>query len=153
MYVYYWYAHKASWQSEAVAPWTPRPIEACQILKNWKADEATRDVRLTDTEWSAPYLNLNNIDARLNADDTQTISRDTASDYISWNIVTTAKNWLSGQPNYGILLSAANEAAVGRDIRFYSRKRSVDQEAYVEVLCASDKNSGSGEDYSPITNP
>ena len=30
------------------------------------------------------------------------------------------RNWQDGQPNYGVLLLATNEATVGRGTRFYS---------------------------------
>ena len=129
-------AHKPSFYSESSAPWVPRPIEARQVLKSWSETQATRDVRLTSTPWDSQYLNLNNVDARSNADDTQTITNNTLSSYISWDITTTATNWLNGQPNYGIVLSAANEDVLGRDIRFYSRERTRDLVPYVDVLCS-----------------
>ena len=136
MHVHYWYGHKPSFYSESSAPWVPRPIEARQVLKSWSETQATRDVRLTSTPWDSQYLNLNNVDARSNADDTQTITNNTLSSYISWDITTTATNWLNGQPNYGIVLSAANEDVLGRDIRFYSRERTRDLVPYVDVLCS-----------------
>ena len=138
MHVHYWYAHKASFYSESQVPWIPRPIEARQVLKSWRENEATRNVRLVNTPWSAPYLNTNNNDARSGIDDTQTISRTTTRGYISWNITTTATNWLAGQPNHGILLSATNEDVYGREIRFYSSERSFGLRPFLEVLCGSD---------------
>ncbi len=97
------YAHKASYSSETQVPWIPRPIEARQVLKSWMETRATRDVRFINAPWSRAYLDLNNVDARLNADDTQTFSRNTTAGYIPWNITTTARNWLASQPNNGIL--------------------------------------------------
>lgn len=139
MYVYYWYGHKASFQTESQAPWIPRFIEARQVLKSWSETQATRNVRLINTPWSSPYLNLNSVDARSYADDAQTISRDTPSQYIPWNITPTARNWIAGQPNNGILLSTTNEHLSGRDIRFYSRRRPTNLVPYVDVLCTTGK--------------
>ena len=146
IYVHYWYAHKASYSSESEVPWIPRPIEARQILKSWRENEATRSKRLTNTQWNVPYMNLNDIDARSDIDDTKTISRNTLRGFISWNITKTAANWLAGQPNNGIVLSAQNENVPGRDIRFYSRERAFNLQPYSEVLC-DDGNGGTGELY------
>ena len=141
MYVHYWYAHKASYLSESEVPWIPRPIQARQVLRSWRDTQATRDVRLVNTPWSRPYLNLNDADARMNVDDTQTISRSNTAGYISWNITTSARNWLAGQPNNGILLSAANDDVFGREIRFYSRERSTaNLVPYLEIHCTSDRS-------------
>ena len=137
MNIHYWYAHKASFFTEAQAPWIPRPIEARQVLRNWTETEANRAVRYAGAPWNMPYLDLNNVDARLNFDDTKTISKSTHRGYIQWNITLTAKNWLKGQPNYGILLSAANEKVNGRDIRFYSREQSNNLTPYLEVVCTN----------------
>ena len=82
MHVYYWYGHKPSLYSELQAPWIPRPIEARQVLKSWNETQATRDTRLTGTPWTPYYMNLSNVDARSNADDTQTIDERTARGYI-----------------------------------------------------------------------
>ena len=116
-YVYYWYAHKASFLSEEQAPFIPRPIQARQVLKSWTETRATRDVRFSNAPWSKAYLGLDNTDAKSHVDDTQTVSRNTSADYIGWNVTTTANNWLTGQPNHGILLSVSNEDQLGREIR------------------------------------
>ena len=144
MYVHYWYAHKASFLSESEVPWIPRPIEARQILKSWRENEATRFKRLVNSQWNLPYMDLNDIDARSDIDDIRTISRNTSRGFISWNVTKTAANWLAGQPNNGIVLSAQNEDVQGREIRFYSRERALSLRPYLEVLC-DDGNGGTGE--------
>lgn len=138
MHVHYWYAHKASFLSETVVPWIPRPLEAHQVLKSWEEAQVTWDVRFSGAPWSEPYLGLDNTDASSVIADTQVISRSTRSDYISWDITAVAENWLAGQPNYGILLLASNEDVPGREIRFYSRERSPNLAPYLEVLCSCD---------------
>ena len=46
------------------------------------------------------------------------------------------RNWQSEDPNYGVLLLATNEDALGRDARFYSNAYSdASHHAYVNVLC------------------
>lgn len=118
MHVHYWYGHKPSFMQ---VPWTPRPIQARQVLRGWNESEATARNRLYSTRWNQPYLSFGN-DAKSSPDDFRTISNSTSSSYISWDITPTAKNWLMGAANHGILLSASNEDQVGRDIRFYGRK-------------------------------
>ena len=135
MYVHYWYAHKASFMSEAQVPWIPRPIEARQVLKSWRETQVTRDVRFSNAPWSQSYLGLHNADTRSSIDDIQTVSRSTTRGYIPWSITATAKNWQAGQPNNGILLSASNEDVLGREIRFYSREWAKNVAPYLEVLC------------------
>ena len=137
MYIYYWYAHKPSFLTEAQAPFIPRPIQARQVLKSWKETQVTRNIRFPSAPWSQPYLGLNNTDARWDVDDTQTVTSNTSSGYIAWNITTTARNWLAGQPNNGILLSVSNENQLGRDIRFFSREHHLNRGPYLEITCTS----------------
>ena len=57
------------------------------------------------------------------------------SGYIEFDITEAMRNWQDGQPNYGVLLLATNEAALGRDTRFYSNAySSTSRHAYVNVL-------------------
>jgi len=119
-------------------PWTPRPIEARQVLKSWRENEATRYLRFSNEPWSEPYLGLNDTDSRFVVDDTQTITINTSFGYIVWNITSSANNWLSGHSNHGVLLSVSNEDVVfGRDIRFFSREDSPHTAPYLEILCTS----------------
>ena len=141
MHVYYQSAYKASFCSESQVPWIPRPIEARQVLKNWSEHEATPTLRFTGMPWGAPYLDVNNVDASSHILDIQTISRDTNSSYISWNVTISARNWRAGQPNNGILLLAANEDVFGRVIRFPSHEYGWPGVPYLELICKSEYNS------------
>lgn len=140
MFVHYWYAHKASSRSDEEVPFIPRPVEARQVQRSWRENEATSTVRFTRVPWNVPYLGLNDDDASSNIDDTKTIDQSTVRSYISWNITSTVKNWLAGQPNHGILLMASNEYQPGREIRFYSRERPPDLVPYLEVSCSTSVN-------------
>ena len=57
--------------------------------------------------------------------------------WVELDIITEAmRNWQSGDPNYGVLLLATNEDALGRDTRFYSNAHTDgSHHAYVNVLC------------------
>ena len=137
MYVHYWYAHKASFMSEAQVPWIPRPVQVRQVLKSWSETEATPSLRFRNTPWGVQYLGVDNTDASSHVDDTYTFSRGHPAGYTSWNITHTAISWLSGQPNHGVLLMVANEDQFGRTIRFYSREHSLDKAPYLEVVCTT----------------
>jgi len=39
-------------------------------------------------------------------------------------VTSAVKEWMSGKPNYGLLLWATNEDQNGRDTRFYSKTHS-----------------------------
>ncbi len=137
MHVYFWYAHKPSFMTEAQVPWIPRPVQARQVLKSWSETEATPNVRSRNTPWSVRYLGLDNTDSSSHVDDTYTISRGHPAGYTSWNVTHMAGNWLSGQPNRGVLLMVSNEDQLGREIRFYSREHSLNRAPYLEIVCAT----------------
>lgn len=133
MKLYYWYAHKASFMTERRVPYHPRPIEVRQVLKSWKESEVTRDQRFSGASWSRPYLGIDDTDAKSSITDTQTISRDTYSGYIEWDITSIVRNWIAGEPNYGVLLSASNETVLGREIRFYDQKNSSNEKPHLII--------------------
>ena len=55
---------------------------------------------------------------------------------MEFDITEAMRNWQNGEPNYGVLLLATNENALGRDIRFASNADSDhSHHAYVNVLC------------------
>jgi len=47
-------------------PWKDRwvPKRRDQLLVNWDEAQATKDNRLTGTQWNVPYVGLNDIDAK-----------------------------------------------------------------------------------------
>ena len=56
--------------------------------------------------------------------------------FVEFDITVAMRNWQSGDSNYGVLLMATNEEALGRDIRFTSKTSpNSNQHAYVNVLC------------------
>ena len=55
---------------------------------------------------------------------------------MEFDITEVMRNWKYGDPNYGVLLLATNENALGRDTRFYSNAHSDHtRHAYINVLC------------------
>ena len=136
MHIYYWYGHKASFQTEQEAPYIPRPLVVRQVLKSWSETEATRYNRLRNIRWSMPYLGLDGTDASSCAEDVQIVNRTMSSGYIVWEITNIARNWRRGEANNGVILSASNENEVGRDIRFYSRERQSSR-PYMTVECSN----------------
>ena len=136
MYLYFWYAHKASFQTVNLAPYIPRPLQVHQVKEQWKESEATRDHRLSAAPWSRPYLGLNGADAVEHPMDTVTVFTGRPSGYVEFDITEAARNWKNGQPNYGVVILAINEdTSQGRDIRFYSHRHG-EYQPFMTVLSA-----------------
>ena len=56
--------------------------------------------------------------------------------WIEFDITEAVRNWKYSDPNYGVLLLATNEDALGRDTRFFSNAHTDgSRHAYVNVLC------------------
>ena len=55
---------------------------------------------------------------------------------MEFDITTAVRNWQYGDPNYGVLVLATNEDALGRDTRFYSKtNRDSTKHPFLNVLC------------------
>ena len=130
-----------------------------QVRQDWSESVATSTVRVSGQQWSQPWLALDGSDADPNGllsyPVTIYTSRYTNSfisvrqyvspqlfcclrpaGFIEFDITEALRNWKSGDPNYGVLLLATNENALGRSIRFYSNARvNSEQHAFVNVLC------------------
>ena len=91
-----------------------------QIKKYWNENTATRDNSQPGVQWSTHYLGLGGSDAVSSALDVVTIYTGRPAGYMEFDITQAAKNWLSGQPNYGVVIPATNEEIQGRETRFYS---------------------------------
>lgn len=122
MFVYYFEAHKARWHTSRRAPFFPRKIEVRQVLKDWNENKATKIMRMEAEKWKKPYLEFNNTDAKIDADDSHTIYPEEPVGYIKFDITTTAQKWSSGEDNFGLILSAENQLRSGREIRIHSRE-------------------------------
>lgn len=138
MYLYFWYSHKASFRSDQSVPYIPRPLQVNQIRKYWKENTATRYNSEPGVKWSVPYLGLGGSDAVASVLDVVTVYTGRPSGYMEFDITQAAKNWRSGQPNYGVVISATNEQKFGREARFYSRERGNDWRTHpmMSVLCS-----------------
>ncbi len=134
MYLYFQYAHKASWHSVDYSPYIERDLAVHQVKKSWVENEVTSSYRDSRTKWSQPYLALDGTDAATYSQDFVTIFTGRPAGYVEFDITEAMRNWKSGQPNYGLLVWATNEDAEGRDLRFYSRNNSKNK-PLVKVLC------------------
>ncbi|CAI8044472.1 hypothetical protein GBAR_LOCUS24667, partial [Geodia barretti] len=138
MYVYFAYAHKASFMSVTEVPYISRPLQVHQVRQSWSESQATSTIRASGQKWNQPWLALDGSDADPNGllCDPVTIYTSRPAGFIEFDITEALRNWQSGDPNYGVLLLATNEKALGRDIRFYSKaSRNSQQHAFVNVLC------------------
>ena len=123
--------------SDEEVPYIPRPLQVNQIRKYWNENTATRDYRQSGVKWSIPYLGLDGSDANASVLDVVTVYTGRPAGHMEFDITQAAKNWLSGQPNYGVVISATNEQIQGREARFYSREHGNDWRVHpiISVLC------------------
>ena len=136
MYVFYVYAHKASWHSVQKTPFISRTLQLHQVKKHWSETQATSTYRTLGTPWSKPYLALDGTDASPHALDSVTVFTSRPRGFIEFDVTEAVRNWQDGDSNYGILVWATNEGDPGRDLRFYSRSYSdASKHAVIKVLC------------------
>ena len=136
MYVYYSYAHKASWHTVQQTPFISRPIEVYQVRQSWNEAQSTSTRRLNGVNWSSPYLSLTGNDAGPEVLDQVTVFTSRPTGFMEFDVTDAVRNWCNGQGNYGLLLRATNEYTPGRDIRFYSKSYSdTTKHAFINVLC------------------
>ena len=138
MYLYYVYAHKASWHSITTTPFIPRYLEARLVKKYWSEAQATSLYRFGRYRWSSQWLSLDGRDAEASPQrGIVTIFPHRPRGFVEFDITNAVRRWRSGTPNYGLLIRATNELARGRDIRFASNRYSdKSKHAFVQVLCA-----------------
>ena len=136
MYLFFFYAHKASFNTVRECPDIPRALRVHQVKKEWSEAQATSALRLPSVPWSAPYLSLDGRDADSKFQDEVTVHTGRPSGYIEFDITEAVRNWRKGDPNYGLLVVAKNEQEVGRDLRFFSREHADrSRHPFVNVLC------------------
>jgi hypothetical protein len=138
MYVYFAYAHKASFDSVTQTPYISRPLQVHQVKQEWSETQATSLYRLTGQKWNKQWLALDGSDADPNGllCEPVTVYTSRPSGFMEFDITEAMRNWQNGDPNYGVLLRATNENDLGRDVRFYSNAEGDrSRHAYVNVLC------------------
>ena len=135
MYLYFWYAHKASWQSVQAAPYIARQLEVHQVKKSWSESQATTTYRSTGQWWSRSYLALDGTDAVAYSQGDVAMYPGQPSRYIEFDVTEAARNWKYGEQNDGLLALATNENEEGRDLCFYSRECAT-QRPFMTISCA-----------------
>lgn len=137
MYLYYVYAHKASWHPITKTPFIPRYIQVHLVKKSWNEYQATSSKRSSYAYWSKQYLGLDNTDAeRTPQGQSVVIFPYRPRGFVEFDITRAIRKWRYGVPNNGLLIRATNELQSGRGIRFASNAdRDRSRHAYVLVLC------------------
>jgi hypothetical protein len=147
LYLYYAYAHKASYLSLSQAPTFRRTIVAHQVLKDWTESQATSTKRFSHIYyWDQQWLNLGTDALATPTSSGVTIdpTRNRPGFY-TIDVTSAVRNWKNGQPNFGLLLRATNEYREGRDFRFASNADpNVGKHAYILVTCQSNSSGGGG---------
>ena len=146
LYLYYAYAHKASFMSERQVPTFSRIIVAHQVLKSWSETQATSTRRYFGANWSQPWLNLGVDAVGLPTGYGVTINpRVNRPGFYSIDVTSAVRSWQSGRPNYGLLIRATNEYRLGRDFRFYSKSEpNRSRHPFILVVCDTLNSSGNG---------
>ena len=139
MYLYYVYAHKASWHTITQTPFIPRYMQLHLVKKTWKEAEATSSRRDASNLWSTAYLGLDGTDAEeVPEPGTVTIFPYRPRGFVEFDVTNAVKMWSEGLPNNGLVIRATNELDEGRDIRFASNAMpDAAQHAYILVRVAS----------------
>ena len=135
MYLYFWYAHKASWHTVKQTPYISCMLQVHQVKKHWREDEATSTFRAPSKTWSEPYLALDGTDAVQESLCAVPIHTSRPSGFVEFDVTAAVENWDRGEPNHGLLIWATNENEEGRDLRFYDRKRENEVRPFINVLC------------------
>jgi len=149
MYVYFEYAHKASWQSILAAPYISRPLQVHRVLKSWDEAVATTTLRTTGASWGSPWVGIDDIDAEeIPQWPNATIFTARPKGFVELDVTRAVSSWLVGEPNYGLLMWALNENQDGRDIRFLSKESDdATQHAFVNVMCEYEGDEESSDEY------
>ncbi|XP_068761475.1 uncharacterized protein [Montipora capricornis] len=140
MYLYYVYAHKASWHSITFTPFIPRYMQVHLVKKDWRETEATSSRRYIGANWASPWLGLDGTDAEAVPQEWNpvTIFPLRPGGFVEFDITPAVRSWRSGVPNNGVVIRAVNELEAGRSIRFASKAYIKDSytHPFARVLCA-----------------
>ena len=96
MYIYFIYAHKASWQSVQSAPYFPQTIQVHQVMQEWRESEATQVLRLVGVKWNTSYVGLDNIDASPIPTDKVTVFTSRPAGFMEFDITSAIKKLAAG---------------------------------------------------------
>ena len=134
MYLYFFVAHKPSWQSAQQTPHISRQLQVHQVKKSWNETQATTTHRLTRKHWSRSYLALDGTDAVAYSQGDVIMYPGQPYRYVEFDITEAARNWKSGEKNNGLLVWATNEEEEGRDRRFYSSESETNK-PFMIIFC------------------
>ena len=92
-----------------------------QVKKEW-SETVENIVWQVGVPWSKHFLALDGTDACPYVQDSVGIFTGWPAGYMEFDVTVAVKNWLAGEPNYGLLLWDTIEKVDGRDLHFYSRE-------------------------------
>ena len=96
-------------------------VQAHRMLVPWNEAQATRDVRLTGVNWSAPYGAIDGTDALATMESTVQVKQNETGTWKSWTLTNAVQYWLADpNTNYGVILWTPDENLDGYDMRFRS---------------------------------
>ena len=146
MYLYFAYAHRASFRSIRLQPYLKHTFQLYRVLKPWKEREATVQYRARGLKWHNTLLNIgkdtesepqcgNCFSDGWNCRPT-TLYPPRPAGFMEFDVTKAMRSWSKGARNYGLLLKVVNEAANGRGIRFYSKSYSDSKRhPFIYVTC------------------
>lgn len=136
MYLYYVYAHKASFHSVRKTPFLSRNIIIHRVLKPWSERTATSLYRVGKLGWFSKYLNLGRDAVASRQYPVTRLHTARPSGWMEFDVRKAILAWKRGRRNFGLLIRVQKENVLGRDLRFASNNhRNVKLRAKIHVLC------------------
>ena len=137
LYLYYVYAHKASWHSHKMTPFIPRYMEVYMVRKSWSETQATSRWRFRGVPWSSDWLRLDGTDADAAPQSAPVVIFPARPrGFVEFDVTNAVKSWREGVGNNGLLIRATNELERGRGIRFASNAMpDRSKHAFILVRC------------------
>ena len=144
MYLYFAYAHRASFRSMKEQPYLKHTFQVYRVLKPWKEQEATIEYRQSGLKWNSTLLNIGNdteSEPQCGSNEESNCSPTTLypprpAGFMEFDVTKAMRSWRNGSQNYGLLVKVINEAANGRGIRFYSKSYSDStKHSFIFVAC------------------
>ncbi|XP_057311009.1 uncharacterized protein LOC130648899 [Hydractinia symbiolongicarpus] len=136
MYLYYVYAHKASFHSVRRTPFFSHNIVIHRVLKPWNERQTTSLYRVGKIRWYSQYLNLQKDATSAIQYPITRLNSGRPSGWMEFDVKRAVFDWKRGRPNYGLLIRVQNERVLGRDLRFASNAHNNrNLHAKIHVMC------------------
>jgi len=116
-----------------------KSVQVRQVVRTWTEEEALAAISSNNIQWRDGFLAADTNTAKTRVEASFNITEKlTPHGYVSFDLTNLAQRWLTGQENYGVLLSLADERIQAQRLLFYSRESGVEVQPYLRVKCWSE---------------